>query len=410
MDRLRRGSNAIRKRAASMVGMMKLDDGDAKQRLSPRVAPDAPIEDLDVQPGVAIEDALKIFQVPALAAVSETDRRLILVRLKPVTFAAEAPIIEEGCPAPAAVLTFITKGHVVVNVGELKVREMKAPFYVGEGGVFTDKEASAAVTAVEDCSGYQLAKADCKALYNSSCVAIKLIERDMLIRAVEREIQRCEPFMFGEVRAEGLFMSSILESAERTYSSEALQFVLAVEELKKLVGGDGHTADSMKRIKAQVLQDIEHIYTTHLLEAAPEHGNLGVSLEINLNKQQREYLYSSRDRISEAAAADPLALREFADLFQKEYKTNVRMIRQQTIPAFLKSPEYEEFKLILYPLPKETRAFARETISYSNWILKQKCKANAVPETSPPPSQDGATAPTNGDEAAAAAKAGAVAA
>ena len=371
-----------------MVGMIKLDDTE-KARLSPRVAPDvtAPIEDVDVQEGVSIEDALGIFRVPALAAVSESDRRLILVHLKPVAFAAESAIIEEGCPAAAPRLTFITRGSVVVNVGELKVREMKAPFYVGEGGVFTDKASSAAVLATEDCAGYQLPKADCKVLYNSSCVAIKLIERDMLIRAVEREIQRCEPYMFGEVRAEGLFMSSILESAERTYSSEALQFVLAVEEMKKLVGGENHTEHSMKKIKGQVLQDVEHLFLTHLLEAAPEHGNLGVSLEINLNSQQRARLHAARDRVLEEANANVLALAQFATMFEQEHKANVKQIRQQTIPAFLRSPEYEEFKLILYPLPKEERTFAKETLSYSNWILKQKCKQSSLPE-SPPPSQE----------------------
>ena len=101
MSILRRGSNAIRKRAASMVGLIKLDDNE-KARLSPRVAPDTAITDMDVQPGVDIEDAVKIFNVPALAAVSEYDRRLILVRLAPVTFKAEAPIIEQGSPAAEA--------------------------------------------------------------------------------------------------------------------------------------------------------------------------------------------------------------------------------------------------------------------------------------------------------------------
>ena len=141
-------------------------------------------------------------------------------------------------------------------MGELKVRELKAPLYVGEGGVFTEGAASASVVALEQCKGYTLAKRDCAALVRSGNAALKHIERDMLIRALEREIQRCDPYMFGEVRNEGLFMSKILESAERTYSSEALQFVLAVEEIKKLVGGD-KTADDLRTVQKRVFEDVE---------------------------------------------------------------------------------------------------------------------------------------------------------
>lgn len=376
---MRRTSNAFRK----LFGMpvMKLDK-EAGKLNSGRVAPDTtPMEDLDMVDGVDVEDALKIFEVPALKAISENDRRQILVRLHPVVFAKDAPLIEQGTPATdASKLTFLTSGKIYVMVGELKVTELKAPLYVGEGGVFTEKEASASVLAFEDCRGYQLAKADCKQLYASNCRAVKLIERDMLIRALEREIQRCEPRMFGEVRHEGLFMSAILDAAVRTYSSEALQFVLAVEELKKLVSNKD--SDMLLAIRPTILEDVEHLYTTHLLEAAPENGNLGVSLEINLDAPSRKRLYEGRDDIIARGKEEPLAYADFASLFDKEYKKNVGEIRRGTIPRFLKSPEYEEFKKAMYPLPADDAKY-EQTASYSNWIVKQKLRGSKSLDTPP---------------------------
>lgn len=376
---MRRTSNAFRK----LFGMpvMKLDK-EAGKLNSGRVAPDTtPMEDLDMVDGVDVEDALKIFEVPALKAISENDRRQILVRLHPVVFAKDAPLIEQGTPATdASKLTFLTSGKIYVMVGELKVTELKAPLYVGEGGVFTEKEASASVLAFEDCRGYQLAKADCKQLYASNCRAVKLIERDMLIRALEREIQRCEPRMFGEVRHEGLFMSAILDAAVRTYSSEALQFVLAVEELKKLVSNKD--SDMLLAIRPTILEDVEHLYTTHLLEAAPENGNLGVSLEINLDAPSRKRLYEGRDDIIARGKEEPLAYADFASLFDKEYKKNVGEIRRGTIPRFLKSPEYEEFKAAMYPLPADDAKY-EQTASYSNWIVKQKLRGSKSLDTPP---------------------------
>ncbi|KAH8087738.1 hypothetical protein JL720_7058 [Aureococcus anophagefferens] len=228
---MRRTSNAFRK----LFGMpvMKLDK-EAGKLNSGRVAPDTtPMEDLDMVDGVDVEDALKIFEVPALKAISENDRRQILVT------------------------------------------ELKAPLYVGEGGVFTEKEASASVLAFEDCRGYQLAKADCKQLYASNCRAVKLIERDMLIRALEREIQRCEPRMFGE--------------------------------------------------------------------------------------------------------------------------KNVGEIRRGTIPRFLKSPEYEEFKTAMYPLPADDAKY-EQTASYSNWIVKQKPGSKSLDTPRAPAAWSRRTAPPNGDQ------------
>ena len=377
MSVVRRGSNAFRK----LFGMpiMKLDTEKAK--MNPRVAPDLPVEDLDMKDGVDVEDALKIFKIPALAAVSENDRRLILVRLSPATFAAESAIIEQGTAASAASkLTFLTHGKIRIMVGDLKVHELKAPLYVGEGAVFAEKDASASVIATEDCRGYQLDKGDCTVLYNSNCRAVKLIERDMLIRALEREIQVCEPRMFGEVRHEGLFMSAILDAAVRTYSSEALQFVLAVEELRILVGHK--EKDDLEKLKAQIKEDVEHLYTTHLLEAAPENGNLGVSLEINLDAPTREKLYKAKEEVLARAADDPSAYADFATLFDKQYAKNVGEIRRGTIPRFLKSPEYEEFKQNMYPLPAEELS-TNESTSYSNWILKQKMRATQSLDTPP---------------------------
>ena len=168
----------------------------------------------------------------------------------------------------------------------------------------------------------------------------------------------------------------------RPFCTACAAQVLAVEELKKLVRDK--SADDLKKLKPQVLEDVESLYTTHLLEAAPEHGNLGVSLEINLDEPSRKFLYSSRDEITKAAATDPGRLADFATLFDKQYKTNIKEIRQHTIPQFLKSPEYKEFQLQLYPLPACDKVF-KETSSYTNWILKQKCKLDE-PRPTPPPS------------------------
>ncbi|KAH8079107.1 hypothetical protein JL720_9364 [Aureococcus anophagefferens] len=337
---MRRTSNAFRK----LFGMpvMKLDK-EAGKLNSGRVAPDTtPMEDLDM-------------------AISENDRRQILVRLHPVVFAKDAPLIEQGTPATdASKLTFLTSGKIYVMVGELKVTELKAPLYVGEGGVFTEKEASASVLAFEDCRGYQLAKADCKQLYASNCRAVKLI---------------------------GATCSSAPSSARSSAasracsaSSEALQFVLAVEELKKLVSNKD--SDMLLAIRPTILEDVEHLYTTHLLEAAPENGNLGVSLEINLDAPSRKRLYEGRDDIIARGKEEPLAYADFASLFDKEYKKNVGEIRRGTIPRFLKSPEYEEFKTAMYPLPADDAKY-EQTASYSNWIVKQKPRGSKSLDTPP---------------------------
>ena len=72
---------------------------------------------------------------------------------------------------------------------------------------------------------------------------------------------------------------------------------------------------------------------------AAEHGNLGVSLEISLDEKSRAHLYEAREQILARAKEDPTALKQFETLFDKQYKVNVRQIRQGTIPAFLRSPE-----------------------------------------------------------------------
>ena len=213
----------------------------------------------------------------------------------------------------------------------------------------------------------------------------------MLTRAVDREVQRCDGGIFGQLREEPLFMQAILQSAERTHSSEAIQFVLAVDELKKAVDGKG--PDELAKAKKTVLEDLEAIYTLHLTEAAPEHGNLGVSLEINLSSTDRQKLHAARDEIVAAAATDASALGRISTLFDKQYKTNVGEIKRGLIPHILKSAEYREFLDALYPLPTGTQVAKLEAdSSYDDWIAKQKERRSRSSEHSLGSAIDGATA------------------
>ena len=103
-----------------------------------------------------------------------------------------------------------------------------------------------------------------------------------------------------------------------------------------------------------------------------------MSLEIALNEQDRSTLYAARDEILAASERDPIALQRFETLFDKQYKVNVRQIRQATIPAFLKSPEYVDFQDIFYPVPFDGGAFV-ETENYTTWLKRQRALSSAPP-------------------------------
>ena len=83
---------------------MRLQDGLLTGFSGKKVSPKMPT----LRPGVQLSEALSIFEIPALRAVSEEDRQGIISKLTPIVFDAEAIAIQQGdSDAPKQIIFFI---------------------------------------------------------------------------------------------------------------------------------------------------------------------------------------------------------------------------------------------------------------------------------------------------------------
>ena len=175
---------------------MRLQDGLLTGFSGKKVSPKMPT----LRPGVQLSEALSIFEIPALRAVSEEDRQGIISKLTPIVFDAEAIAIQQGdSDAPKQIIFFIEGtaevslhcgfrsfrlsvsvcancGQVLVWVEEKdrSIRKLDAPFYIGEGRVMTDNASSnATIKTLEKSRGFLLSKADCSYLLKKENQAMK---------------------------------------------------------------------------------------------------------------------------------------------------------------------------------------------------------------------------------------------
>ena len=351
---------------------------------------------LTTRPGVDVEAALSIFKMRSLKDVTVDEQRAVIASMDPISFEPRAVVIQQGQSDPPRLIFFIEGGVevlVTANGTTKSVRKLKAPFYVGEGRIL-DKLATQNNATVqcldEPARGFVLSREACSMLIRKDSQVLKMIEREVKVRAFERRLQSGKG-LFQELLHEPLFMSWMMTFCNRVVAAETILFTLAVTELKNLeelrkhylneelgqgAGADGATTDAsahgvangrttterrnsepasptfhvkirrlldhaeacpkdLERTVEAIKKKCEEIWHTHIEVSEDQGTRTAHTLMVSISSGERTALEEARSKL-----VDGCDVSMYAKLFDVALSDSNRTIKQHIVPTFMQSEEW----------------------------------------------------------------------
>ncbi|KAH8095153.1 hypothetical protein JL720_2430 [Aureococcus anophagefferens] len=243
-----------------------------------------------------------------------------------------------NCKAFAASLADWTtpKGAEVIREGEDAAQPQLLICESGAAEVFVIARSvpTATIKAAQDLAGFSLDLESCDELLRTDSLAIRLVKRQIEIRAFERAPARAHTYndglFFGNID-NAAFFAAFEAFAKRTFCAENVVFLRGYRDLQTETDA------------AAAVARVERLFRDHVDVDASDADNLAVNVSQKVVRESKKNFAAARE------ADDVAALRTVFDKCAEEIN---QMLTKDIIPNFMNGDEYRAYLLGAWPLPK----------------------------------------------------------
>ena len=218
-------------------------------------------------------------------------------------------------------------------VKQKRISRMNAPFYIGEGRIIGEKPPTATVKAAKDLKGYSLSKEQADELLATDALAIRLVKRQIAIRAFERAHTYVDGLFFGNIDNPAFF-DAFAAFAKRSFCAENVVFLRGYRDIQKMEDLDAIDTATTK------------LFTDHIDVDTSDPDNLAV------NVSQKCVVEAKWNRAAAKDSGDAAVLRQTFDKCASEIN---QMLSKDIIPNFIAGDEYAGFLLGAFPMPSRKK-------------------------------------------------------